>query len=136
MRFIDTETLARLREFATAIKDHDGRGLPMARLVDMADTVKADVGVTIDFSATPKLGDPLLIIQVPESNQDASVLDVLSAREREVAALVVDGKSNKAIAAALGISLATVKDHVHHILEKTGFDRRSELIAAYGRRGR
>lgn len=44
----------------------------------------------------------------------------LSPREREVLQLIVEGNPNKQIAAVLGISEATVKDHRKHIKEKLG----------------
>lgn len=58
-------------------------------------------------------------------------LDHLTAREREVAMLVSAGYSNAQLAAALFISLATVKDHMHSILRKTELDSRAQLIAAW-----
>jgi len=48
----------------------------------------------------------------------------LTKRENEVAALVNEGLSNKEIAKLLGISPATVKNHVHMILEKFDIRRR------------
>jgi len=48
----------------------------------------------------------------------------LTARERQVLALVDRGMSNKEIGAALHISVATVKHHVHNILEKLQVRRR------------
>lgn len=51
----------------------------------------------------------------------------LTAREREVASLVKEGLSNKQIAIELGISPATVKNHVHMILEKLNMPRRSSI---------
>jgi non-specific serine/threonine protein kinase len=51
----------------------------------------------------------------------------LTARELEVARLVADGLSNPAIAAALFVSLATVKTHVSHILRKLGLESRAQL---------
>lgn len=53
----------------------------------------------------------------------------LTAREREVIALIDRGMSNKEIAAALTIEVATVKNHVHHILEKLQVRRRSAAAA-------
>jgi len=58
-------------------------------------------------------------------------LQSLSAREREVAMLAAAGYSNAQIAAALFISLATVKDHMHAALRKTGLSSRAQLIAAW-----
>jgi DNA-binding NarL/FixJ family response regulator len=45
------------------------------------------------------------------------LLECLSDREREVAALVAEGLTNKVIAAQLGISLKTVYNHVAAIAE-------------------
>lgn len=42
----------------------------------------------------------------------------LTPREREVLRLMSSGQSNKEIARRLGIAVSTVKNHVHHILEK------------------
>jgi two-component system nitrate/nitrite response regulator NarL len=51
----------------------------------------------------------------------------LTARELQVAELMGDHRSNKEIAAVLGISVHTVKIHVHHVIEKLALDRRSEV---------
>lgn len=51
----------------------------------------------------------------------------LTNRETEVVAAVVDGASNKDIAAQLGISLDTVKHHLCNIFNKTGVGSRLEL---------
>lgn len=50
--------------------------------------------------------------------------DEFSPRELQVAALIADGRSNKEISTVLGISEATVKKHVGHILEKLGLEDR------------
>jgi DNA-binding CsgD family transcriptional regulator len=54
----------------------------------------------------------------------------LTAREREVAQLVIDGLSSEDIAQALFISVHTVRDHVKAICGKTGVTRRHNLVAA------
>jgi DNA-binding NarL/FixJ family response regulator len=53
----------------------------------------------------------------------------LTAREREIVRLIADGLSNKAIAAKLTVELATVKNHVHNILDKLQVSRRGEIAA-------
>lgn len=62
----------------------------------------------------------------------------LTRREHEVLTLIDRGLSNKEIAARLGISLTTVKNHVHRILEKLHVSRRGAAAArvrdANGRR--
>ena len=60
---------------------------------------------------------------------------VLTAREREVLRLVADGLSNEAIATRLVISVNTVRNHVQHILAKTGAHSRSEAVS-FALRGR
>ena len=53
----------------------------------------------------------------------------LSRRERQILDLVSEGMSNKEIGRALRISDATVKNHVHNILEKLQVHRRGEAAA-------
>jgi non-specific serine/threonine protein kinase len=54
---------------------------------------------------------------------------VLTPREREVAGLIAEGLSNKAIAAKLVIAQRTVEAHVEHILDKLGFSSRTQVAA-------
>ncbi len=56
----------------------------------------------------------------------------LSRREQEVVGLVLQGKSNKMIAAALGISVRTVEFHLKNIYTKAGVSSRVELILKLG----
>jgi two-component system, NarL family, nitrate/nitrite response regulator NarL len=53
----------------------------------------------------------------------------LTERESEIAELVARGLSNKAIALRLSIELATVKNHVHSVLEKLKVHSRGEAAA-------
>ncbi len=53
----------------------------------------------------------------------------LTPREREILRLLDDGLTNKEIARRLGIEVATVKNHVHNILEKLQVHRRGEAAA-------
>jgi two-component system nitrate/nitrite response regulator NarL len=59
----------------------------------------------------------------------------LTPRELEIVSLISGGLSNKEIARSLQIELATVKNHVHNILEKLGVARRTEAAAAARLRG-
>ncbi|WP_328726243.1 response regulator transcription factor [Streptomyces sp. NBC_00259] len=59
----------------------------------------------------------------------------LSAREREVLALVARGTSNREIAAVLFISEATVKTHLTHIYAKLAVKDRAAAVAAGYDRG-
>lgn len=53
----------------------------------------------------------------------------LTRRESEIVELIDDGLSNKEIARELRIEVATVKNHVHHILGKLQATRRAEAAA-------
>ncbi len=59
----------------------------------------------------------------------------LTAREREVMGLVVDGASNDEIGARLGISTRTVESHLHRLFERLGVSSRTELAARALREG-
>jgi DNA-binding NarL/FixJ family response regulator len=58
----------------------------------------------------------------------------LTRREREIVVLIDDGLSNKEIAQRLNIEVATVKNHVHNLLEKLHVSTRAQA-AAHLRRG-
>jgi DNA-binding NarL/FixJ family response regulator len=53
----------------------------------------------------------------------------LTPREYQIAQRLEGGLTNKEIAAALGISVITVKNHVHNILGKLSLRRRGEAAA-------
>ncbi|MCI0435096.1 MAG: response regulator transcription factor [Gemmatimonadetes bacterium] len=58
----------------------------------------------------------------------------LTPREFEIAELIERGLSNKEIARSTSIEVATVKNHVHNILEKLNVRRRGEAAARLRRR--
>jgi two-component system nitrate/nitrite response regulator NarL len=64
-----------------------------------------------------------------ETAQPAADLDpALTRRESEVLALIGQGLSNKEIGNELCLSVATVKHHVHHVLEKLKLPRRAQAM--------
>lgn len=58
------------------------------------------------------------------------VAEVLTAREKEILLLVAKGASNKEIAASLNITEGTVKNHLHHVLEKLHLRNRAQAAAS------
>ena len=59
---------------------------------------------------------------------EADALAGLTDREREVLGQVATGSSNTEIAAALHLSVATVKTHVSRLLDKLGCRDRAQLV--------
>jgi two-component system nitrate/nitrite response regulator NarL len=63
----------------------------------------------------------------PRRREGAAVR--LTVREHEIVQLIETGLTNKEIARRLHIELATVKNHVHNILEKLQVNRRADAVA-------
>ena len=62
--------------------------------------------------------DPSLVQELLRAQRKDDPLSALSAREREVLALMAEGRSNAGIARALWVTEGTVEKHVQHILIK------------------
>ena len=75
--------------------------------------------------AEPGVRDPVALAKAPP----------LTGREREILRLVASGLQNKEIAKDLGISLATVRNHVHNILEKLEVHSKLEAVSLAFRQG-
>src|SRR5262249_44736319 len=128
---LDEQSLARLRRYVLALRHDPPGALPLDQLVGLARDVSLEAGITIDLRASKQLGAPLVVLRINEGAGRAAAIRGLSRREAQVCALIADGRSNKEIAARLFISLATVKDHVHKILRKTGAPNRAAVAVAY-----
>jgi two-component system response regulator NreC len=61
--------------------------------------------------------------------------DLLTNREREILQLLTEGKTNKAVATMLNISLYTVETHRSHILQKLNLHNSAELVLYAVRKG-
>lgn len=79
---------------------------------------------SLEEAAAQVLGEPVAVAAPPPSTRDEFGL---TRRERDVAALVAQGLSNRDIAARLVISQRTAETHVQNMLAKTGFSTRSQL---------
>jgi DNA-binding NarL/FixJ family response regulator len=62
--------------------------------------------------------DPVLVQELVAARRVDDPLDVLTPREREVLALMAEGRSNAGIARQLWLAEGTVEKHVHSILGK------------------
>ena len=76
--------------------------------------------------------DPTIVARLFARKRRADPLDELSAREREVLALVARGLSNAEIAAELVLGDATIKTHLARIFSKLNIhDRAQAIVLAY-----
>jgi DNA-binding NarL/FixJ family response regulator len=89
-----------------------------------------DVAMAPASEATARTGAAL-----PVAVADETLIEPLSARERDVLRLMAEGLSNKLIARDLGISEHTVKYHVNAILGKLGAQSRTEAVVRATRIG-
>jgi non-specific serine/threonine protein kinase len=87
---------------------HAGRAMPAGQAVDLA--------MAVAVGAAPGDGDRPQ--QVP-----------LTPRERQVAALVASGRTNRQIGRVLGISEKTTEVHLHHVMSKLDVRSRAEVAA-------
>ena len=83
--------------------------------------------------------DPAVTQQVLEkvkrlaTGRGAGEISQLSVQEQKVLALVSEGKTNREIARALGLSDKTVKNYLSHVFEKLHLSRRAEAAAFFAR---
>ena len=78
--------------------------------------------------AAPYTGRVLRAFAVDGGRVASSAPDLLTPRERDVLHLLGLGLSNRAIAERLVTSEATIKSHVHHLIDKLGAASRTEAL--------
>ena len=96
---------------------------------------KDDVGARLQEAVRTVLSgqrqiDPALISRATAllaEEQSGSPLDLLSRREREIAEGVAQGKRNRDIAEAVGMTEGSIKVYLHRIYEKLGVENRTAL---------
>lgn len=68
-------------------------------------------------------------LEESKQQDEKSVINELSYRERQIFNLIVSGKTNKEIASELNISINTVKFHLKNIYDKLNIKSRKEALA-------
>jgi FixJ family two-component response regulator len=133
-------------EMQAALAQHPSR-LPVVIVTahgDLAAARQAFRYNAVDFIEKPFQHDQLLeaieramggLPQEPASLGSRPASQALSAREREVLALVVDGVDNRSIGEQLGISPRTVEVHKSRVMSKLGARNLAELIRIAGAAG-
>jgi DNA-binding NarL/FixJ family response regulator len=90
----------------------------------------SDVAVLVDALRRIDEGecvlDPTIVARLLGRSREASPLDELTDREREVLGLMAEGHSNDGICRKLFLSPKTVETHVRHILLKLGIGETSD----------
>jgi DNA-binding NarL/FixJ family response regulator len=85
-----------------------------SRVTDVAEFIETLKRVVRGGSAV----DPALVQELVAARRTHDPLDVLTAREREVLALMAEGRSNAGIGQALWVTEGTVEKHVRSIMMK------------------
>jgi len=114
-----------------------------ARAYLLKDSAAADLISAIDAVSqgksffSPKVSRILAEDYVRVMKQRGAVdsYDLLTNREREILQLLTEGKTNKAVATVLNISLYTVETHRSHILQKLNLHNSAELVLYAVRKG-
>jgi DNA-binding NarL/FixJ family response regulator len=137
--------LPSLRSVAFAVADSDADVLAcaesgiagyVARDGSVEDLVAAILrAVGGELVCPPRIAAVLFARIAALSNRGVDMpVEPLTPREREIADLVACGLPNKTIARELSLAPATIKNHVHNILQKLNLQRRGEIIAVWPRR--
>jgi two-component system nitrate/nitrite response regulator NarL len=84
-----------------------------------------------ELHCSPRVDATLLqrVAQLALERSASRDLTTLTQRENSIVQLIAEGLSNKEIAARLFIEVATVKSHVHNVLEKLDARTRGEVAA-------
>lgn len=93
---------------------------------ELVDIVRS--AVRGEVLCTPKIAASLFRRVASLAGRAPGPADALTIRERQVLALMRDGLANKQIAAQLNIAEATVKNHVHNVLDKLNVKRRAQAV--------
>ena len=91
------------------LKDH------VSRIADLAESVRR-------VAAGETVIDPEVVGRLLGRPRQHSPLDELTRREREILALMAEGRSNQGIADALTLELKTVEGHVGRVFSKLGLE--------------
>ena len=124
---IDPTVLNALAQTLEDLKQGTDMAIPTGTLTALAPLAQPGMRLRIDLAASVAIGAPLVTVR--ETVDDLDFLAPLTARQNQVARLLIAGQSNKEIARELRISVATVKDHVHAILKTLDLPSRSAVIA-------
>jgi two-component system response regulator DevR len=125
--FLDDETVSQAITSGAdgyLLKEVDGD-----RLISSIRAVAAGQSI-LDPSVTKRVMERM---RHPVEAAPKEQFDALSAQEKRVLALVSEGKTNKEIGVAMGLSDKTVKNYLSNAMDKLKFSRRSQAASFYVR---
>ncbi|MDR1962759.1 MAG: response regulator transcription factor [Planctomycetaceae bacterium] len=111
---------ASFQEFSESLLNNTETNQPRLELTVI------DNSISLKSKLKPKMLEEIRRIFFKGKRFRAGKINSLTRREVEVLGLIVQGLCNKEIARSLGISLVTVKEHVHNILRKTSLSDRTQ----------
>lgn len=104
--------------------------LKRARPAEIIDAIKQLVagGAPLSVEVARRVVDSF---HGPATRSQPPVVSVLTRREQEILKLLARGDSAKEIAKASGVTVGTVRVHLHAIYHKLGVDNRVQAVNAY-----
>ena len=129
------EAAARIKKIKPGVKVIIVTSMPEVSYIERAKALGADSFWYKELDSEPLLsvmdrtmeGEHVYPDSVPSVRIGLTSSRDLTASELSVLREVARGSSNEEIARALSISTATVKTHINHMMQKTGFHNRTEL---------
>ena len=112
-QYLDADYVIELFEDGTA-------GLGYLRKENVADRRQLAHAIDAVCSSSSSIDAAVVEVFVPARSQRPSLLDDLTARERDVLSLVAEGLRNSAVAARLHLSEKSVEKHINSIFSKLG----------------
>ena len=100
----------------------DDEAFRSAQMVDQTLTLQQ----IVDYALTDSVAAEVALAPL-DAQPDKERFDGLTARERAVAALIAQGRSNRAIAEELSLGVKSVETYVTRILNKLGFSSRVQM---------
>lgn len=128
LAFAVREEISTILDYAEA--GADGFVTANGTVVELVESIERTAAG--ELLCSPRMAAQLLrrAAHQPAGAPEHAVSPILTHREQQVFALLKQGRSNKEIAIALHIAEATVKNHVHQVLQKLHVGTRGQAVAA------
>jgi DNA-binding NarL/FixJ family response regulator len=127
LAFAVREEIATILDYAEA--GADGFVTANGSMADLVEAIERTAAG--ELMCSPRIAAQLLRRAAHQARRSPEPVDtLLTRREQQVLSLLRQGRSNKEIATVLNIAEATVKNHVHHVLEKLQVATRAQAAAS------